>query len=122
MYSTSIRKYERIKIGLFVKQGVPHNVSLATHAYHCSVQFFTFGNDLGATKKNQVRPKVAKCCCPRPISKFPKFDWSESRPSLAPKSKLHRSLRGEIQRSFDLMNASKHFVESKIRNYCESSN
>ena len=28
----------------------------------------------------------------------------------------------EIQRSFDLMNDSKHFVESKIRNYCEGSN
>ena len=51
MYSASIRKYERIKIGLFVKQGVPHNDSLATHANHCSVQFFTFGNDSGAKKK-----------------------------------------------------------------------
>ena len=38
MCSASIRKYERIKNGLFVKQRVPHNDSSATHAYHCSVQ------------------------------------------------------------------------------------
>ena len=122
MYSTSILKYARIKNGLFVKQGVPHNDSSATHAYHCSVQFFTFGNDSGATKKKikyvQKKQNAAvhdqSASFRNLIGESLDFRWRQSENCIV--------LFGEIQQSFDLLNDRNNFVESKIRNYCEGSN
>ena len=59
-------KVKEIKNWLaFSKQGAPHNDSLAAHAYHCSVQFFTFWECVQwcARKFKYIQNKHI-CCCP----------------------------------------------------------
>ena len=80
MYCTSIRKMKELKLACFsykgsltmiVKRPMP-TIALSSSSH--------FGMIRDSHQKNQVRLKEAKCCWPQPISKFPKIDWSESRP------------------------------------------